>query len=58
MVQFCTTPPAPLVVNVLATRSLVSQLTTSVNAREHVRVLAATTYGRCVLGLGMLEDLE
>ncbi|CAH0477251.1 unnamed protein product [Peronospora belbahrii] len=51
MVLFCTTPPAPLRINVAATRLLIPELTTSIAAREHVRALAATTYGRCVLGL-------
>ncbi|CAH0489981.1 unnamed protein product [Peronospora farinosa] len=51
MVLLCTMPPAPLAVNVAATRPLILELMTSVAAREHVRVLAGTTYGRCVLGL-------
>lgn len=52
MVLLCSTPPAPLPVDVAATRPLVQELATSAAAREHVRALAGTTYGRCVLGLG------
>ncbi|KAF1778928.1 S-adenosyl-L-methionine-dependent methyltransferase [Phytophthora cactorum] len=51
MVLLCSTPPAPLPVDVAATSSLVQEVTTSAAAREHVRALAGTTYGRCVLGL-------
>ncbi|KAH7479231.1 hypothetical protein PRIC2_008772 [Phytophthora ramorum] len=51
MVLLCSTPPAPLHVDVVATRPLVQELATSAAAREHVRALAGTTYGRCVLGL-------
>ncbi|KAG6609519.1 putative methyltransferase [Phytophthora cinnamomi] len=51
MVLLCSTPPAPLPVDVAATRPLVQELATSAAAREHVRALASTTYGRCVLGL-------
>ncbi|CAI5723938.1 unnamed protein product [Peronospora destructor] len=51
MVLLYTTPPAPLAVNVAATRPLILELTTSIAAREHVRALTGTTYGRCVLGL-------
>ena len=57
MMLLSTTPPAPLAVNVAATRPLILELMTSVAAREHVRALAGTTYGRCVLGLGMLGYL-
>jgi hypothetical protein len=52
MVLLYSTPPAPLPVDVDATRPLVAELATSVAAREHVRTLTGTTYGRCVLGLG------
>ncbi|KAF4043929.1 Lysine methyltransferase [Phytophthora infestans] len=51
MVLLCSTPPAPLPVDVAATRPLVQEVATSAAAREHVRALAGTTYGRCVLGL-------
>ncbi|KAG3121383.1 hypothetical protein PI124_g5851 [Phytophthora idaei] len=51
MVLLCSTPPALLPVDVAATSSLVQEVTTSAAAREHVRALAGTTYGRCVLGL-------
>ncbi|POM65787.1 Hypothetical protein PHPALM_18446 [Phytophthora palmivora] len=51
MVLLCSTPPAPLHVDVAATRPLLQDVATSAAAREHVRTLATTTYGRCVLGL-------
>ncbi|RLN51606.1 hypothetical protein BBJ29_004625 [Phytophthora kernoviae] len=51
MVLICSTPPAPLPVDVTATRPLVQEIATSTAARAHVRVLASSTYGRCVLGL-------
>ncbi|KAG7398124.1 hypothetical protein PHYBOEH_011680 [Phytophthora boehmeriae] len=51
MVLICSTPPAPLPVDVAATRPLVQEIATSTAARAHVRVLASSTYGRCVLGL-------
>lgn len=58
MVLICSTPPAPLPVDVESTRPLVQQISTSEAARAHVKVLAASTYGRCVLGLaGFLKTV-
>ncbi|CAI5712624.1 unnamed protein product [Hyaloperonospora brassicae] len=51
MVRLCSTPLKPLPVDVAATRALVAKVPSSVAAREYVRTLATTTYGRCVLGL-------
>ncbi|CEG36449.1 Predicted methyltransferase [Plasmopara halstedii] len=47
----CSTPPAPLAVDVAACRLLMHKVASSTATREYMRVLAVTTYGRCVLGL-------